>query len=60
MLPREQGVDVQAHGQLDGLARRARRGDHDYPPCRGLGGEERVGIDGEGVVAGDSHRRNID
>src|SRR6266481_6299362 len=60
VLPGEQGVDIQTHGQLDGLAGRARRGDHHDPPGGGLRGEEGVGIWGKEVVAGNSHGRNID
>ena len=60
VLPGEQGVDVEAHRQLDGLARRPRGGDdHDAPRGR-LGGEECAGVGRKGVVAGDSHGGNID
>src|SRR5205814_3270312 len=60
VLPREQGVDVEAHRQLDRFASRARRGDHHDPAGGGLRGAEGVGIGGKEVVSGDSHGRNID
>ena len=60
VLPREQGVDVEAHRELDRLAGRARGGDHEDAPRGGLGGEKGGRIGGKKVVAGNSHGRNID
>ncbi len=60
VLSGKQGVDIEAHRQLDGFASGARRGDHHDPPGGGFRGEEGVGIRGEEMVAGNSHGRNID
>ena len=60
VLAGEQRVDLEAHRQLDRLARGARRGDHDHAPGRRLGGEEGGRIGGKEVIARQAHGRNIE
>ncbi len=60
VLARQQGLEIEPQRQLDRLARRPRRGDHDDAARGGFGGEEGVGIWGEEVVARHSHARNIE
>src|SRR5205823_3716639 len=60
VLAAEQRVDLEAHRQLDRLARGPCRGDHDDAPGRWFGGEEGGGIGGKEVIARRAHGRNIE
>jgi hypothetical protein len=55
VLTLEQRVDAQAHGELDRLAGRTGRGNHDNAARRGLGRAKGLGIRGKGVVTLDVH-----
>jgi len=52
VLALEHGVERQSERELDRLAGRAGRGNDDDPPGGRLGGEKRLRIGWEGVVAG--------
>src|SRR5207253_9078703 len=60
VLAGEQRVDLEAHRQLDCLARGTGGGDHDHAPGRGLGGEEGGRIGGKEVIARQAYGRNIE